>query len=203
VANRTENPGEVIAYLGPMFSGKTDALIEYMERAENYAVLGCLVFKPIIDDRGEGPDVIRAKGGDEYPAISIYRPRDVFKWLKDHISVVGFDEAQFFSPAIIGVVQKLSVERGIKVAVAGLPTDFRNRPFGPMPGLIAIADTRVEFAGICTFRETPDSQPCGGKATRTQRFIDGKPAPRNAPQVVVGGKEMYEARCPKHHVVPR
>lgn len=200
VAHRHEQPGEVIALFGCMHSGKTEALVEDLRRAQLYAQLQVQAFKPVLDDRGEGLRVIRGKNGSEFPATPIRQVEEVFRELREGVKVVGFDEAQFYSPAIIEIIRILSVDMRIRVIVAGLPTDFTNAPFGPMPGIIAMADTRREFNGICTFRNG-DENPCGGKATRTQRLVDGKPAPRNSPQVLVGS-QMYEARCPEHHFVP-
>jgi thymidine kinase len=44
---------------------------------------------------------------------------------------------------------------------------------------------------------------CGEEASRTQRLVNGKPAHYDDPIVVVGAQELYEARCRKHHEVPR
>ncbi len=79
--------------------------------------------------------------------------------------------------------------------VAGLDTNFRGEPFGSMPVLMAIAETVQKLHAICMV--------CGEPGTRTQRLVNGKPARYDEPIVVVGAAEMYEARCRKHHEVPR
>jgi thymidine kinase len=44
---------------------------------------------------------------------------------------------------------------------------------------------------------------CGCEhATRTQRLIDGKPADKNSPLIMIGGDETYEARCIKCYELP-
>ena len=44
---------------------------------------------------------------------------------------------------------------------------------------------------------------CGcDHATRTQRLIDGKPADKNSPLIMIGGDETYEARCVKCYELP-
>jgi thymidine kinase len=86
-------------------------------------------------------------------------------------------------------------DRGIRVIVAGLDTDFRGEPFGVMPRLIAQADHIDKLYAICMV--------CGAEATRTQRLINGRPARFDDPVVVVGASELYEARCRQHHQVPR
>jgi len=107
--------------------------------------------------------------------------------------VVGVDEAQFFDDEIIQIVQLLA-ERGIRVIVAGLDTDFRAEPFGCMPAIMAMAEKVDKLQAICMI--------CGEPACRTQRLVNGKPARYDDPVIIVGAAEMYEARCRKHHEVP-
>ncbi len=63
-----------------------------------------------------------------------------------------------------------------------------------MKELLVRADNIVHLTAVCTV--------CGRPATRSQRLIDGKPAPRDSPVILVGGRESYEARCREHHFVP-
>jgi thymidine kinase len=196
-------PGEIWVYFGPMFSGKTEALIGSLRRERDIAGKAVQVFKPVIDDRGEGLNIIKSKDGREFPATPIYSAKEILKKLKKGVETVGIDEVQFLAPGLIAVVRELAEGRGIKVAVAGLPTDFRGEPFGAMPELMAIAQKRLEFTAVCTYREAPGMRVCGAEATQTQRLIDGMPARYDDSVVVVGGKELYEARCIKHHLVPR
>jgi thymidine kinase len=83
----------------------------------------------------------------------------------------------------------------MRVIVAGLDTDFRGEPFGPMPTLMAQAEYVDKLHAICMV--------CGEPATRTQRIVNGNPAHYDEPVVIVGASEMYEARCRQHHEVPR
>ncbi len=108
--------------------------------------------------------------------------------------MLAVDEAQFFDESICEVVQDLA-DDGRRVIVAGLDTDFRAVPFGPMPELMALAERVDKLHAICMV--------CGGPASRTQRLIDGEPARYDEPIVVVGASELYEARCREHHEVPR
>ena len=86
-------------------------------------------------------------------------------------------------------------DRGTRVVLAGVDTDFRGEPFGPMGDLLAIAERVDKLQAICVV--------CGELATRNQRLVDGKPAPYSAPTIMVGGTESYEARCRRCHQVPR
>ncbi len=85
-------------------------------------------------------------------------------------------------------------DEGRRVIVAGLDTDFRGNPFGPMPWLMATAERVDKLHAICMV--------CGSPANRTQRLIDGAPARASDPIIVVGASELYEARCREHHEVP-
>jgi thymidine kinase len=108
--------------------------------------------------------------------------------------VVAIDEAQFFDPEIVPIVRQLA-DRGLRVIVAGLDTDFRGEPFGPMPVLMALAEQVEKLQAICMV--------CGEPACRTQRLVNGVPARYDDPIVIVGASELYEARCRAHHEVPR
>lgn len=198
------NHGEITVHIGPMFSGKTSALIAELVVAANVAHLVTQAFKPDIDNRGEGLSVIKSKGAGEFPAQSIRAgaPEHLLSLLQDGVEVVGIDEAQFFAPAIVRVVREMSAS-GIAVVLAGIPTDFRNEPFGSMPILMAIAGALQTHRAICTYRDDHANKLCRAPATRTQRIIDGQPASWDSPVVVVGGYELYEARCIRHHMVPR
>jgi thymidine kinase len=119
---------------------------------------------------------------------------DILKELKPETTVVGIDEAQFYDPGIVEVVRLLA-EKGLRVILTGLDMDFRGEPFGCMPELMARAERVDKLQAICMV--------CGEPASRTQRLVDGKPARFDDPVVVVGAQEIYEARCRKHHEVPR
>ena len=106
--------------------------------------------------------------------------------------VIAIDEAQFLDDGIVHVVTSLAA-RGRRVVLAGLDTDFRGEPFGPMPQLMAIAEMVDKLSAICVL--------CGAPATRTQRLINGEPAAWDSPTIMVGGTEAYEARCRACHVV--
>jgi thymidine kinase len=184
--------GLVEVVTGSMFCGKTDELIRRLRRA-TIARQNVQVFKPAIDNRYDENRVTSHAGG-EYDAIPIENADDITAHLEEDTTVVGIDEAQFFDLELVAVVQSLA-DRGIRVIVAGLDTDFRGEPFGPMPLLMATAERVHKLNAICMI--------CGGPAARTQRLVNGKPAHYDDPVVIVGASEMYEARCRQHHEVPR
>jgi thymidine kinase len=184
--------GIVEVITGPMFSGKSDELIRRLRRAR-IARQKIQVFKPGVDTRS-AEDKVTSHAGTEFEAMAVPRADMIPGLVADDATVVAIDEAQFFDESITEVVQSLA-ERGLRVIVAGLDTNFRGEPFGPMPVLMALAEQVEKLSAICMV--------CGEAATRTQRLINGRPARYDDPVVVVGASELYEARCRYHHQVPR
>lgn len=184
--------GSVEVITGSMFCGKTDELIRRLRRA-TIARQKVKVFKPVIDNR-YAVEKVTSHAGSDYDAIPIGQASLIFTHLEADTTVVAIDEAQFFDEQIIEIVQELA-NRGLRVIAAGLDTDFRGEPFGPMPILMAQADTVDKLHAICMV--------CGEPASRTQRLVNDKPAHYHDPIVIVGAAEMYEARCRQHHLVPR
>ena len=184
--------GTVEVIVGSMFSGKTDELIRRLRRA-TIAKQKVQVFKPAIDNRYTESKVT-SHAGSNYDAQPIRSSAQILEQLDAQTTVVAVDEAQFFDPGIVGIIQRMA-DDGLRVIVAGLDTDFRGEPFGPMPTLMAQAEQVDKLHAICMV--------CAEEASRTQRLLDGKPAHYDDPVVVIGASELYEARCRKHHEVPR
>jgi thymidine kinase len=164
-----------------MYSGKTEELIRRLRRAE-LARQKVQVFKPKIDNRYHEENVT-SHNYNSIQAHVIENAEEIWALLADETQVVGIDEGQFFQSNLVEVVQVLA-ERGIRVLVAGLDTDWQAKPFEPMPTLMAIAENVTKHHAVCVV--------CGSQASRTQRVaaVDG--------QVVVGSHGMYEARCRQH-----
>lgn len=184
--------GTVEVICGSMFSGKTDELIRRLRRA-TIARQHVQVFKPAIDIR-YAVEKVTSHAGSDFAAIPVEKAEDIRNKLDPVATVVAIDEAQFFDTSIIAVVDELAAKK-LRVIVAGLDTDFRGEPFGPMPQLMARAEQVDKVRAICMV--------CGEPACRTQRLVNGKPAHFDDPVVIVGAAELYEARCRLHHEVPR
>ena len=184
--------GSIEVITGSMFCGKTDELIRRLRRA-TIARQKVQVFKPAIDIRYT-VEKVTSHAGSEFDAMPIQSAKEILSRLAADTTVVGIDEAQFFDHDIIQISQQLA-DRGLRVLIAGLDTDFRGEPFGPMPILMAKADLVDKLHAICMV--------CGESASRTQRLVDGQPARYDDPVVIVGADELYEARCRTHHQVPK
>ncbi|MBQ6335515.1 MAG: thymidine kinase [Erysipelotrichaceae bacterium] len=176
---------------GCMFAGKTEELIRRIKVLE-FAKKEIMVFKPLIDNRYSQTRVV-SHAGSSVESHVISDAAEILDIIKPTTQVVAIDEAQFFDDNICDVCNELA-DRGIRVMAAGLDTNFKGEPFGPMPQLITEAEFVTKLAAVCN--------KCGAPATRTQRIIDGRPASYNDPIILVGASESYEARCRHCHEVP-
>jgi thymidine kinase len=183
--------GWVELICGSMFSGKSEELIRRVRRA-TFGNLTVRVYKPALDDRYK-EDAVVSHNGTSVMARPVKSSLDILRHVSGEVNVVGIDEIQFFDEHIVEVVECLA-DRGIRVIVAGLDTDFRGEPFGKMPDMMALSESVTKLNAICPV--------CGSPASRTQRLIDGAPASYDDPVILVGASESYEPRCRHHHEVP-
>ncbi|HHW79543.1 MAG TPA: thymidine kinase [Acholeplasmataceae bacterium] len=183
--------GSIEVVCGPMFAGKTEELIRIIRRLE-YAKQKFLVFKPKIDTRHNTEEIV-SHNNNRKNTISVENSAEIYQYINDEIKAVIIDEAQFFDEGIVKVAEDLA-DRNIRVIAGGLDRNFRGEPFGPMPQLLAIAESVKKLTAICVVSGLP--------ATRTQRMINGKPAKYDDPIVLIGAEESYEPRARKYHEVP-
>ncbi len=175
--------GWIEVICGSMFSGKTEELIRRVKRAQ-IAKQKVQIFKPQIDVRFS-KEHVQSHSSQKVEAIRVSNPEEILLALEDNTRIVAVDEAQFFPPSIVEICHRMA-NRGIRVIVAGLDMDYRGVPFGPMPTLMATAESVTKMQAICTH--------CGGPASRTQRR-ELKTAEMDPGQILVGAEEAYEARC--------
>jgi len=161
-----------------MFSGKTEELLRRTNRAR-YARQPLVVFKPRVDNRYDEVKVVSHEGLNA-DAIPVSSAQDLLSRMPKDAVVAGIDEVQFFDEAIVDAAEALA-SRGVRVIAAGLDQDWRGRPFGPMPALMAVAEYVTKLHAVCTR--------CGNAATRSQRLVAAEG------QLFVGGASEYEARC--------
>ena len=173
----TKKTGSIEVICGSMFSGKTEELIRRLKRAQ-FAKQKIATFKPTIDKRYSELDVV-SHDSHSISCTPVKSPSRMLQ-IDPDVQVVGIDEAQFFDDSIIGVVQELA-DRGVRVIIAGLDTDYLGKPFGPMPGLLAIAEDVQKVHAICVR--------CGSLANHSHRLSDSRKL------VVLGEKDTYEPLC--------
>lgn len=175
--HRGKHKGWIEVICGSMFSGKTEELIRRLKRAK-IANQKTEIFKPAMDTRY---DEIQVVSHDANSITSTPVPHALnILLLSEGTEVVGIDEAQFFDHAIVDVAVQLA-NQGVRVIIAGLDMDYKGNPFGPMPGLMAVADYVTKVHAICMV--------CGDIATHSYRHSGGNQ------QVELGEKDRYEPRC--------
>lgn len=143
--NSLHKTGWIEVICGSMFSGKTEELLRRLKRAK-LAGQKVEIFKPAIDVRYDEEEVVShdQNKSESTPVSSSY---NIPIYASD-CDVVGIDEAQFFDEGIIEVANQLA-NSGKRVIIAGLDMDFKGRPFGYMPHLMAIAEYVTKVHAIC------------------------------------------------------
>ncbi|HRH51264.1 MAG TPA: thymidine kinase [Panacibacter sp.] len=174
-----ERRGWIEVVCGSMFSGKTEELIRRLKRAK-IAHLNVEIFKPAVDKRYDELQVV-SHDANTIQSTPIENSQTILL-MATGVDVVGIDEAQFFDAEILHVCETLAA-RGTRVIVAGLDMDFTGKPFGPMPGLLAIADYITKLHAICV--------KCGNIASMSYRKSTQQS------QLLLGEKDLYEPRCRK------
>ena len=169
--------GSIEVICGSMFSGKTEELIRRMKRAQ-FAKQKVEIYKPCVDVR-YSEDKVVSHDFHSIPSTPIDSPAKMLE-LSSDVEVVGVDEAQFFDSSIVEVVQTLA-NKGIRVIIAGLDTDFLGKPFGPMPALMAVAEDIQKVHAICVR--------CGSPANHSHRLS------KSEELVLLGEKDEYEPLC--------
>ena len=174
---RSEFGGSIEVICGSMFSGKTEELIRRLRRAQ-IARLSVEIFKPKTDTRFDETAVvshnstsIQSTPVDTSSAILL---------LGSDVQVVGIDEAQFFDDELPHVCTTLA-NKGVRVIVAGLDMDYKGNPFGPIPQMMAIAESVTKVYAVCV--------KCGREALYSYRLAPGEGT------ILLGEKESYEPRC--------
>lgn len=177
---------------GPMSCGKTEELLRRIRRCI-IAKKRVKVISPDVDTRTKG-DYIESRNGLFLEAVKVKHAINILSVVKPEDEIVAIDELQFFDENIVRVITQLMNE-GKKVIGTGLDLDFKGDTFGSMPQLMCIATQVDKLHAVC--------MKCGSDhATRTQRLINGKPADKNSPLIMIGGDETYEARCIKCYELP-
>jgi thymidine kinase len=171
------NTGWIEVVCGCMFSGKTEELIRRARRAE-IAKQKVAIFKPRIDNRYSAQHIV--SHSEQSLTSTVVDDASEILGLSKNAQVVGIDEGQFFKANLVEVCETLA-NQGKRVIVAGLDQDYRGKPFEPMPQMLAVAEYITKTLAICVV--------CGNPADRTQRKT------QSADRVLVGAKDIYEARC--------
>jgi thymidine kinase len=171
------NFGWIEVICGSMFSGKTEELLRRLRRAQ-LAKQKVEIFKPRTDIRYSATEVV-SHDANTIISTPVDTSTSILLYASE-ANVVGIDEAHFFDPALPHVCQTLA-NMGKRVIIAGLDMDFKARPFGPMPQLIACAEYVTKLHAICMH--------CGALAAFSHRKNN------DSIQLQLGEKDLYEPLC--------
>ena len=175
--NNHKKVGTIEVVAGSMFSGKTEELIRRLKRAK-IARQKVEIFKPSMDVRYSVTEVV-SHDENTIRSTPVENSANILL-LSGNVDVIGIDEAQFFDNGLVDVVIKLA-DMGIRVIIAGLDMDFKGKPFGPIPGLMAVADYVTKVHAICVR--------CGSIAQFSHRLSEKEQV------VLLGEKDIYEPLC--------
>ena len=175
--------------MGPMFAGKSSAVISRLRRAE---VLGWKSF------------VITSSADTRYSEKSKIMTHDlasmdatgatVLKGLEQRAEyaqarLIVIEEGQFFAD-LYDFVARAVEEDGKDVVVVGLDGDSDRKPFGDILRLVPLADEVQRLTSLC--------KRCGdGTAGLFSALVRGS---KGGEQIFVGGSDSYEAMCRKHYM---
>src|SRR5690554_556620 len=175
--NSKQRKGSIEVICGSMFSGKTEELIRRLNRAR-IAQQKVEIFKLKTDNRYSEEEVV-SHDDNRIRSTQVPAAANIPLLINDE-KVIGIDEAQFFDMELVGVCNQLANE-GLRVIVAGLDMDFKGKPFGPIPHLMAIAEYVTKVHAICL--------KCGNLAHYSHRLEADEQL------VVLGETESYEPLC--------
>ena len=132
-------------FTGPMFSGKTTALLSTYFNMWNKKNIMC--FKPKINTRDQG---IKSKNIKEnVDAIEIKNINEIKTYLKKNTRTIFIDEANFLKGDVSELVH-ISVDMDIDIYICGLNMTSEQKPFGIMGDILAVSDYIEIKKGYCT-----------------------------------------------------
>lgn len=132
-------------FTGPMFSGKTTALLTTYFNMWNKKNILC--FKPKMNIRDDG---IKSKNiKDNVEAIEIEDLSDILKYIKKNTRTIFIDEANFLT-GDVGVLTELSIDNNVDIYISGLNMTSEQKPFGIMPNILSVSDYIEISKSYCT-----------------------------------------------------
>jgi thymidine kinase len=161
---------------GCMFSGKTTALLQRLDRWGDTG-LSVVALKPAIDDRYSTSKIVTHDG--QHCTAMVVSGCDGITKLAADAQAVAIDEVHFFDDSIIAVCEAM-IAAGKQVVCCGLDRDMWGDPFDHV-AMLKQRGSITQLCGVCAA--------CGQPADRTHRktpLLNGH---------LVGGAEDFEPRC--------
>lgn len=189
--------GSLIVITGPMFSGKSDELGRVLRRYR-ISHREFALFKPVKDNRYSDGEIVTHDGlrlnATVVPADESCR--EMIMEASKKVSIVGFDEAQFWDKAadLPGLLRELALQGKIVYATL-LNMDFTGKPFESAGNLLSYANQIISLTAVC--------EKCGSNSAIYSQRIDENGNPVLTGETIkVGGKDVYSPRCRKCFVEP-
>ncbi|EAY88256.1 hypothetical protein OsI_09708 [Oryza sativa Indica Group] len=180
-------PGEIHVIVGPMFAGKTTALLRRVQ-VEAGTGRNVALIKSDKDNR-YGLDSVVTHDGTKMPCWALPELSSFQDKLGteayDKVDVIGIDEAQFFDD-LHEFCCKAADRDGKIVVVAGLDGDYKRNKFGSVLDIIPLADSVTKLTARCEL--------CGRRAFFTLRKT------RETKTELIGGADVYMPVCRQHYL---
>lgn len=179
--------GEIHVIVGPMFAGKTTALLRRINLEGNNG-RNVAIIKSSKDTR-YAIDSVVTHDGVKFPCWAL---PDLLSFQQkfgsdayDKLDVIGIDEAQFFGD-LYDFCCKAADHDGKIVVIAGLDGDYLRRSFGSVLDIVPLADTVTKLTARCEL--------CGKRAFFTFRKTD------ETQTELIAGADVYMPVCRQHYV---
>lgn len=182
--------GAIIAHIGPMFGGKTSALLADI-RKMNIAKYNVELFKPEKDNRYADNSVVN-HDGEKSEAKNINSFLDIVRFVESNseINVIAIDEVQFIKVSSdvntyfdANDFVNWIIENDKTLIVSGLDLDSELNPFQNTKDILPFATHIFKHKAVCVC--------CGADATTSYCKIE------KHTKELIGSKEIYEPRCLK------
>lgn len=183
-----DKTGYLHVIFGPMYCGKTNALLNELLRFE---VVGApiLYLNSALDNRTDQAfsthHPLLKNSDKKIEGRKVDTLYSVYEDCKPY-DVIGIDEAQFFHD-LYDFVKDMVEKEGKRVIVAGLNGNFKREIFGDLIKLIPIADRVEKLSALCTLcarnRKIKDA-PFSYRLTASQQE-----------EILVGAKDEYIPLC--------
>jgi thymidine kinase len=177
----------IIAHIGPMFGGKTSALLSDIKKME-IAGFKVALFKPTKDNRYSNEEVVN-HDGEKCKSINIKSISDILNYIlinKD-INVIAVDEFQFLKDdkytskeLIEKLIEQLIISEKTLI-VSGLDLDSNFKPFDNIKELLPYCTHIFKHKAVC--------MNCGNDATISYCKV------KKISKELIGGADIYEPLC--------
>ncbi|ONK59788.1 uncharacterized protein A4U43_C08F10700 [Asparagus officinalis] len=179
--------GEIHVIIGPMFAGKTTALLR---RVQGEVDIGRKVAMIKSDrDTRYAIDSIVTHDGTRMRCLALNELSTFRTKLGveayDKLDVIGIDEAQFFED-LYDFCCNAADRDGKTVIVAGLDGDYLRKRFGSVLDIVPLAESVTKLTARCEI--------CGRPAYFTLRKTEQKETE------LIGGADVYMPVCRQHYV---